>query len=253
MAAIPKASFRPSLWPTVATLLGIALLVGLGSWQLQRLGWKEALIAARAAKLAAPPAPLPANAPDWQAFDFRKVEVTGSFRHDLEQHFGARAEGGRLGHAILTPLIRPDGPPLLVDRGWVPEDRSEPQTRTDGQLAGLVTIHGIARYRGADRPGWFAATNDPARSRWFTYDLPALRARLGLDLLPLVIEADATPNPGGLPQGGQTVPELANNHLHYALTWYALAVALLAVYVAFSRRQQPAVEPAPAGRGHPLA
>ncbi len=225
--------FRPRLWPSLATLGALALLLGLGSWQVQRLHWKEGLIAARTAQLAAPPAPLPDTAADWRAWDFRKVSVRGSFRHDLEQRFGAYTFDDQFGQHILTPLLRPDGAAILVDRGFVPADRAAVETRRQGEVAGTVEVTGIARYRGADRPGWFTPANQPADRIWYWYDLPALARAVGLELLPVVVEADATPNPGGLPIGGQTRTLLPNNHLQYAITWYGLAVALVAVYIAF--------------------
>jgi surfeit locus 1 family protein len=217
----------------VATLAALAVLLGLGTWQIQRLHWKEGLIAERAAQLAAPPAPLLATAADWRGWDFRKVSARGTFRHDLEQRFGAFTLDDQFGQHVLTPLVRADGPAILVDRGFVPADRAAVETRREGEVAGAVEVAGIARYRGADRPGWFTPANEPAERIWYWYDLPALTQATGLELLPVVVEADATPNPGGLPVGGQTRTELPNNHLQYALTWYGLAAALVAVYIAF--------------------
>ncbi len=225
--------FRPRLWPSLATLAGLALLLGLGSWQLERLRSKQALIAARTVQLAAPAQSLPATAVDWRGWDFRKVSIEGTFRHDLEQRFGAFTREGRFGQHVLTPLVRPDGAAILVDRGFVPADRSAIETRRQGQVAGRLEITGIARYRGADRPGWFTPANQPGERTWYWYDLAALARAVGLELLPVVVEADASPNPGGLPEGGQTVTRLPNHHLQYAITWYGLAAALIAVYVAF--------------------
>jgi surfeit locus 1 family protein len=232
-ASAPALRFRPRLWPSVATLAALAVLLGLGSWQVQRLHWKEGLIAERAAQLAAPPAPLPVTAADWRAWDFRKVSVRGTFRHDLEQRFGAFTVHDQFGQHILTPLVRADGPAILVDRGFVPADRAAVETRRQGEVAGPVQITGIARYRGADRPGLFTPANQPHDRIWYWYDMQALARTVGLQLLPVVVEADATPNPGGLPIGGQTMIDLPNNHLQYAITWYGLAAALVAVYIAF--------------------
>jgi surfeit locus 1 family protein len=225
--------FAPGLWPTALTLFGVAILIALGTWQLERLQWKRALIAERQAQLAAPREPLPTTAKEWRSWEFRPVTVHGEFRPDLEQRFGVAAIEGRVGHHLLTPLVRPDGAAVLVDRGWVPANRAYPAARREGQAAGPAVIAGIARYRGADRPGWFTPDNQPAQGLWYWYDLPALERALGLELLPVVIEADATPNPGGLPIGGQVPPELPNNHLQYAITWYGLAAGLLGVWIGF--------------------
>jgi surfeit locus 1 family protein len=233
--------FRPSLSASLAVLVGLAVLLALGTWQMQRLEWKQGLIAQRTAALAAPPVVLPSMSEDWPAHEFRRLEATGVFRHDLEQQFGVRKHAERLGHHVLTPLVRSDGSTVLVDRGWVPVDRAAPETRHPGQVSGQVRVEGIGRYREDDAPLWVTPENRPEERRWFWYDLEGLRAATGLELLPVVIEADASPNPGGLPVGGLTRTELVNNHLQYALTWYALALSLLAVYIAFSmqRRDEP--------------
>jgi surfeit locus 1 family protein len=208
-------------------------LIALGTWQLERLASKRDLIATRHAQLAAPAASLPAKADDWRAWDFRPVKVQGEFRHDLEQLFGVTAIEGKVGHHVLTPLVRSDGAPVLIDRGWVPADQAHPATRRAGQVDGPVQIAGIARYRGEDRSGWFTPDNRPEQTLWYWYDLPALARVLGLQLLPVVVEADATPNPGGLPIGGRTRTELPDNHLQYAITWYGLAAGLLVIWVGF--------------------
>jgi surfeit locus 1 family protein len=233
IASARPGRFAPGLWPTALTFLGLAALIGLGTWQVERLHWKEALIAARQAQLAAPTEPLPADAQDWRSWDFRPVVAEGEFRHDLEQLFGVAAIGGRVGHHVLTPLVRPGGAAVLVDRGWVPADRAHPAARREGQLTGPVAIAGIARYRGGDRPGWFTPDNRPEQSLWYWYDVAGFESALGLELAPVVIEADATPNPGGLPIGGQTRTELPDNHLQYAITWYGLAAGLFAIWISF--------------------
>lgn len=228
--------FRPRLGPSLAALAALVVLVSLGSWQVERLRWKEGLIAERTEQLAAPPAILPAQG-DWPAWGFRRVAVRGTLRHDLEQLFGASTHDGQLGHHVLTPLLRQGGAALLVDRGWVPVDRAHPAARRQGQVEGPVTITGIARYRGDDATGWFTPANQPEQAMWFSYDLPALEQAVGLALLPVVVEADDRPNPGGLPIGGLTRIALTNNHLQYAITWYGLALTLIAVYLAFSLRR----------------
>ena len=228
--------FRPRLWPSLAALAALIVLVSLGTWQVERLRWKEALIAERTAQLAAPAALLPAQA-DWPAWSFRRVEALGTFRHDLEQLFGASTYDGQLGHHVLTPLLRADGSALLVDRGWVSADQAHPATRRAGQVEGPITITGIARYRGDDTANWFTPANQPEQAMWFSYDLPTLEQGLDLALLPVVVEADDRPNPGGLPIGGLTRIALTNNHLQYAITWYGLALTLVAVYVSFSLRR----------------
>lgn len=225
----------------LSVLVAMLVLLGLGTWQMQRLAWKEALIAERDAGLTMAAVPLPQrfeNDESAKAFEFRTVTVTGTFRHDLEQLYGARARANVLGHHLLTPLVPVDGVAILVDRGWVPADKMHPASRPDGQREGEVTVRGIARYRAADRPGAFTPDNDPAAGEWYYYDLEAMEKALGIALSPVVVEADDTPNPGGLPIGGRTLITLSNNHLQYAITWYGLAVALIGVYIVFRRQNR---------------
>lgn len=221
-------------WPLdLAAGLVFLLLIGLGTWQWQRMQWKEGLIAYRQERLAEAAVPLPTDAVDWAALDFRNVEVTGTFVHEQEQRIGVSKHRGRLGRQLLTPLLTADGRAILVDRGWVPEDTTDPPARPESQPDGSVTVEGIARYREDDAPAWMTPDNQPDEAVWYWYDLDALRDATGLDLLPVVIEADGRQNPGGLPVGGRTRTELPNRHLQYVVTWYGLALALAGVYIAF--------------------
>lgn len=204
--------FRPGLWPTLIALPAFAALLGLGFWQLERLEWKTALIAEREAALARPPAPLPPNddiSADW---DFRPVLVRGRFLHDKAQRFGPRLDRPE----ILTPLVRAEGGAILVNRGAAP----------GGEPAGEVELGGVLRYSRA--PGFFAPEHGADTPLWLWYDIAGLERRLGLDLAPAVLELERPPGVG-----------LTNNHLQYALTWFALAAGLAAVYFASQLRKDP--------------
>ena len=227
---------RPRLVPTLIAVPGVLLMLGLGSWQVQRLAEKNAENAFRVARTSAPAVDLPAHIPDLAEIEFRRVRVTGVLRHDREIFLNARSRRGNAGYHILTPLVRDNAPPVLVNRGWIPYERRKPEMRAAGQVEGRVTIEGIARREA--RKGWFMPDNEPIRNEWFWYDLPAMAAAAGLsDIVPLYIEADAVPNAGGFPIGGQTIVEIPSPHLQYAITWYALALALGAIYIAWHLRQ----------------
>lgn len=233
------ADFHPRPVPTLIAALGVALLVGLGTWQLFRLAEKERINAFRAERVAAAAVPLPARIDDVAAWEFRRVSVTGRFLHERELYVNARSQRGNTGYDVVTPLVRADGPPVLVNRGWVPYERKDPATRAAGQVEGTVTVDGILRTE--PRRGLFMPANDAGRNIWFWFDLPAMRQAAGVpEAPPLYIEAAAAPNPGGYPIGGQTIVRLPSNHLQYALTWYALAIALAAIYIISQKR--------PAGR-----
>lgn len=231
--------FRPTLWPTVASTLIFAVLIALGTWQIDRLHWKEGLIDTLNARLHLPPEPLPAELSDGEALRYRMVTVSGTFRHDREIHLVANSKSGDAGYLIITPLLRPDGAAVLVSRGWVPPAYVDPARRPDGQIADPVTVTGMAR------PGWpqgyFVPDNDTATNHWFWGDLDAMAAYAGLDhYLPVFVEADDTANPGGLPVGGQSVVNLRNDHLQYAITWYLLAVGIAGVWFLYHfQRSRP--------------
>jgi surfeit locus 1 family protein len=232
-------SRKSLLAPTLFTLAGVALLIGLGSWQLQRLHWKEGLIARRHAGLAAPPVPLPRRLATARDLEFHPVRATGIFRNDHELYLVAIDARGDPGFHVLTPLQLSDGGSVLIDRGFVPEERKAPASRALGEPAGEVTVTGLLRLPSNRKPNWFVPDNRPEEDEWFYVDLPAMAAAAGMaQPLPFLMDADAAPNPGGYPQGGQTLTDLPNDHLQYALTWYGLAGVLLVYYIALVLRRR---------------
>ena len=215
--------FRPGLRLTVCALAALAVLLALGTWQVQRLHWKTGLVETRRAQLAAAPVALPGDAADWRAWDFRRVVADGAFLPEGAQRFGVAAERGRVGHDLLVPLRRPDGSVLLVDVGFVPSDAPAAvpvELRTP--------VEGVLRYRGDAWQSWLTPDNEPPQGLWFWYDLPALRDATGLELLPVVLDASPQAAAGA---------ELPNNHLAYAITWYGLAAALAGFYVSLGLRR----------------
>ena len=133
--------FRPALWPTLIALPAVALTFGLGVWQVQRLAWKEALIAERTARIKLPVlAILPTDfEPDRHRF--RRARFAGVFLHDREMYRPARSRReGEIGVQVVTPFRLEGGGTILVNRGWVPGLRRNPETRRDGLVAGRVTL-----------------------------------------------------------------------------------------------------------------
>ena len=234
----------------ILLLLVFVLLVALGTWQMQRLAWKEDLLAAIAERRAAPPASLreiESLAASGADVDYRTVRLQGRFLHDRERHFFT-TWNGQPGFAVYTPLTLADGRMLFVNRGFVPYERKAAETRAAGQEMGEVTITGLARARLATKPSFILPDNEPAKNIYYWKDLAGMIRDDGLDpdrVLPFFVDADATPNPGGLPIGGITLIDFPNNHLQYALTWYGLAAALLGMTVVFILRakHRPNVSP----------
>lgn len=231
--------FRPALVPTLFTIVGVAFMLFLGGWQVQRLLWKEDLISTRQARFATVIAPPPATAAAAaiDQFEFNRVRLTGVFLHDHEMYLGSRSLMGHVGYHVITPLRRDDDSLVLVDRGWVPLDYKDPTPRAAAQFEGPVSLQGVIRAPG--RKSRFTPDNVPQDNFWFYVDLPAMAAASGLDpFASWYVEADAEANPGGFPVGGQSRVDLPNDHLHYAITWYLLALALLVIYVVYSTSRE---------------
>jgi surfeit locus 1 family protein len=234
---------RRVVLPLAAALITFAILCALGAWQVERLLWKEALIARVEAGLASTPvaAPGPAAWPglDIEGMEYRPVELRGAFDHDREIHVvytlvTPRGPLGGIGYQVLTPFRTDDGWWVYVNRGFVPRDNKDPAARTAGQVAGETTVTGLLR-----RPGqrsWFMPADDPAANAWFSRDPALFAVAEGLpadSVAPYVVDARYDPDlPGGMPQGGETIVSFPNNHLGYAITWFGLAAALAAVTIA---------------------
>lgn len=231
--------FRPTLWATVCTVVSLAILIALGTWQVQRLFWKEGEIEKRQARVTAPAVPLPDSFPDPAGIEFTRVELTGRFLHDEEFYLGARTESGRVGYHVVTPFELTDGRVILVDRGWVPEDRRDPAARPEGQLEGQVTIEGLLRTGGWKGFDFARPPNKPEERFYFWLDLPVMAADVeeGPVITDVYIDAVASDIPGGFPIGGQTPVNLKNDHLEYAITWYAFAVILAVIWFLHSYRR----------------
>ncbi len=223
--------FRPYPGVTVAAVIATAILVGLGVWQLQRLQWKLALIAEVNGHMTAPPLPLGEALKDsGDAMQYRRVALEGRFDNAKEAYVFTTAAGGEAVYHVLTPFLTDDGHSLLVDRGYVPKEKLDPATRTP--VDGVTRLVGV--WRVPDTPGTFTPAPDAAHRIWYSRDLKGIAAADHIQLAaPVVIEADATPNPGGWPKGGQTVVSFRNEHLSYAVTWFGLAAGLLGVYLAY--------------------
>ena len=221
---------RHLLWPGVMAVSMLAVLLALGTWQVERLHWKQAILAQIARAEAAPAVPLGS-----EPAPFTKVQVTGHLRDDLPAWFGAEVRdtraGTELGTQLIEPLERGVGDTILVDRGWVPNHRPKPIAPEPGE----VTLEGYVRP--SDKPGLFSASDNPATRQFYTLDAPAIGAALGLhQVAPFFLIAMGPPPPEGYPDPARHLPRPPNNHLSYAITWYGLAIALVVIFVLWARK-----------------
>ncbi len=225
---------RPSLvLLSVIGLLLIAALLALGTWQVKRLLWKLDLIARVEARIHAAAVPAPTQG-DWPNIDaardeYRRVRLRGRLLNDKEALVYTATELGA-GYWVMTPLARDDGTTVLVNRGFVPSEKRAVSARRQGQVSGETEIAGLMRM--SEPEGSLLRSNRPEDDRWYSRDVGAIAAARDLsDVAPYFIDADATPNPGGLPVGGLTHVVFANNHLVYAITWYCLAVMIAGMLI----------------------
>jgi surfeit locus 1 family protein len=221
---------RKLLWPGLMTIAMLAVLLGLGTWQVERLHWKRGLLAQIARAEAAPAVPLPAE-PD----PFSKVRLTGHLREELSASYGAEVRdmrsGPQLGTQLIVPLDRDDGDPILVDLGWIPNSRPHPIAWSEGEVILEGYVHP------ADKPGLFSAPDNPATRQFYTLDPAAIGAALGLrSVAPFVVVAMGAAPPEHYPAPARHLPRPPNNHLSYAITWFGLAAALVVIFVLWARK-----------------
>jgi surfeit locus 1 family protein len=242
--------------PAILTLAALAVLVSLGNWQLHRLAWKKDLIARVAERPSMPPVDLRTESmidtgdPDsFLEFDeYRPALVRGEYDPNGEVLVFTslnepRGPFGGPGYWVMTPFLASrDGVMVLVNRGFVPDGRQNDYAPAP---AGERTIRGLIR--GPERGSWLTPAPDLEKRIFFVRDPTAIEDATDLGAsLPRVpgvsffmhffidLDASETP-PGGLPQAGETRMSFTNNHLQYAITWYGLAAALLAVFVVYVR------------------
>jgi surfeit locus 1 family protein len=237
--------FRRLVWPAALTVVMLGVLVALGTWQVQRLQWKRAILRQIDGAEASPPVALPAD-----PRPFGKVRVEGRFRADLLAFYGAEVRqtprGPQMGAQLIEPLERPAAPAVLVDRGWVPLSPA-PWVAPPG---GPAAVEGYVRP--PDSPGLFSAKDDPAARRFFTLDPASIGAGLGFgQVAPFTLVALGPPPPELYPEPARSLPRPVNNHLSYAITWYGLAASLVVVFAIWARQTLSEGGPHPADRNSP--
>lgn len=238
-------ALRSLLLPTLLTLVALGVLVSLGSWQVRRLAWKEDLIAEAHSRPLQPVRDLPPAA-DWPSLDvsaaeYHRYRASGRFLPEKEALVftslpDPRGPQGGPGFWVVTPFQLAAGGIVLVNRGFVPQGRHAPGERDASLAAGLSTLTGLLRPD--ERRGPFTPADDPAENTFYARSIAAIATAKALPepVAPFTLDLVGEETPaGGLPQAGETRMQFPNNHLQYALTWYGLAVALLAVFVAYAR------------------
>lgn len=245
MAAKDSARLSRLIVPPILALAAFAVLVSLGNWQVRRLAWKADLIARAAARPNEPIQPLP-TASDWASFDvaageYRPFRLTGRFLNDKEALVftslpDPKGKFGGPGFWVVTPFVLSEGGTVLVNRGFVPQGHELPKER--GESPSDASTEAVGLMRPSETRGAFTPADRPDQNAFYARSVADLAAAKAISqpVAPFTIDlvAAETP-PGGLPQAGETRMSFTNNHLQYAITWYGLAAALLAVFAVYVR------------------
>ena len=219
-------------------VVGVAILIGLGVWQLQRKTWKENLIASITARVTHVPDNLPPPerwaqlTPDKD--EYRRVFFPAEFvkgEEALVYSAGSalRPDVAGPGYWVFAPARLAGGGIVVVDRGFVPLDRKDPASRAQGAPQGSIDIVGVMRW--AEKPGLFTPAADLQDNIWYLRDPAAMaQAKTWGTPAPFYIDQESPVPTGGLPLPGKIVVNLPDNHLQYAITWFGLALGLTGVY-----------------------
>ncbi len=205
---------RRMILPLLFGILGTAVLITLGVWQLQRLEWKQAILAEIDARMAAAPVGLPAD-PDPARDRFLPVTATGTIT-DEEIDVLVSVKGTGPGYRIISAFETDDDRRILLDRGFVRDDRKDaPRPPVPG-----VTVTGNLHW--PDEVDGYTPATDTARNIWFARDVPAMADALGTEPLMIILRTTSEPAPAvaPLPLDSAGIP---NDHLGYAIQWFGLA------------------------------
>lgn len=235
--ALNRYFHKPKPLPLIMSAAAVLLMFGLGIWQLQRLAWKEALIAdiEQAAQFSHAPATLPDNPDALRALRFRLVAPTGEYLQEPEFHLAARYFRSQLGYSIFNPFKLEDGRIVLVNRGWVPaarkaEDKHPPAPH------GPQTL--LAQLRTSHERNPFTPANQPERNVWFGRDVAAMCEHAGLkDCLPVTLDVVREQDPERLPIPATGEIRPRNDHLGYAITWFGIGLAVLVIALLYHRKK----------------
>jgi len=235
--------FRPGVVPTLFALGAVAALCALGTWQVKRLHWKQAILAEWNARIDQPAASLGEVLADPEAFQYRRVRASGVYATEDSILVEPVSRGMLDGAHVLTPLRvgLPDapGPVILVDRGWIPAGERERFLAGD-RSAGPVEVTGLAF---ALAPTETAPGSHPTRRvYWLRFDptraaqVSELQAQLPHRLERVLVQREEAGD-GALPLGGFERPTSRVDHRSYAITWYAMAAVAAGVWVSFGIQQ----------------
>lgn len=215
---------KPELIPLLFIICAEITLIGLGAWQVERLQWKQAILAQIEQ---AQQEPVLGTLPqELDKLEYRQVALTGTFIYDKVFHLIAPQHGSVSGYSMDTPFVlEDDGRVILVDRGFSPPGQ-------EARPEGVQTIKGVIRPLRPKR--YFAPANDTAKNLWFYEDLGAMSHAAGQELTPIVVQStESVAN--GYPIAFSGKISLRNDHLQYAITWFSVAIIGIIMFAFYHR------------------
>ena len=223
------------LWPSIFSIVIFIILCGFGTWQLKRLYWKEALIKRYITQSQSNPISNPSEFSKSKISEFKAVEILGKFLHKNEIYITGKTYEGNAGFHVVTPFEMENNKIILINRGWVSEGYKDPKKRKFSLAEGQVNLKGIIRY--PQKKGYFVPENDGQNGFWFTI-IPNqifkfIKINSNFVIKDYYIDALRLEEKITLPIGVDGKPNLRNQHLSYAITWYGLALSLLFVYFSY--------------------
>lgn len=225
---------RPKPIPFIMSIGGIALMLGLGIWQLQRLAWKEDLIARiEHANIAQPLTTLPQTLEAAQDKQFYRVTLSGKYKPKLEFHLAARYYQNQLGYAVFNPFVTSDGEMILVNRGWIPAKTKDTDAYARAPKGKQIIT---ATIRTTDERNDFTPENQPDKNIWFGRDMVKMGEYAKLDVLPYSLDVVGEQIKDQYPVPSDGAIKLRNDHLNYAITWFLIALGMLVITLIYHRK-----------------
>ncbi|OBY26227.1 SURF1 family protein [Leisingera sp. JC1] len=207
---------------------GLAILIGLGTWQLQRKAWKEDLLQTIEVSIAAAPAALP-QAPVKEQDRYRAVTVEGEIEGNALHVFWVTKDA-ETGYRVIAPFVTTDGRRVLLDRGFIPAAE-----KTTSLSSGQAAVTGNLLW--PDEGDWTTPAPEVDTNILYSRDVAYMAERLNTEPV-LIVARSAAPEAAVTPQA-VTTAGIPNNHLQYAITWFSLAFIWAAMTVYFLRRSRP--------------
>ena len=230
-----KIYFKPSLWLTIFTIQSFIILIVLGTWQVQRLGWKSDLISEYNNNFEKQPVTIDEVLKDSLNYKFRKVLVKGEFDNDKEIQLIGKTYEGNAGYHIITPFFLENNKIIYINRGWVPKKYIKKESRGFSLISGETEIIGLIRM--PQKKGYFVPENEPDNGFWFTIKPTEIKKHLKIDketfIIKFYVDALRQEKKINLPIGIKEKINIRNQHLSYAITWYSLAIVLMIIYISY--------------------